>query len=69
MGYPQGNHIFPYDNKDFLNQENELKTNQSNENKDLINKNNKFLMLDINYSPKTNKTNKKNVLYVLLNCL
>ena len=59
MGYPQGNHISPYDNKDFLNQENELKTNQSNENKDLINKNNKFLSLDINHSPKTNKTKKK----------
>lgn len=52
MEYPQGNHISPYNNKDFLNRENELKTNQSNEN-------NKFLSLDINYLPKTNKTNKK----------
>ena len=68
MSFPQGNHIPPYDNKDFLNQENELKTNQpnqfnehkeSNENKDLSNKNNKIFTLDINHSPKTNKTKKK----------
>ena len=61
MSFPQGNHIPPYDNKDFLNQENELKTNQpnqSNENKE-SNKNNKIFTLDINHSPKTNKTKKK----------
>jgi hypothetical protein len=61
MSFPQGNHIPPYDNKDFLNQENELKTNQpnqSNEHKE-SNKNNKIFTLDINHSPKTNKTKKK----------
>ena len=61
MSFPQGNNIPPYDNKDFLNQENELKTNQpnqSNEHKE-SNKNNKIFTLDINHSPKTNKTKKK----------